>query len=385
MTPAKSATDISTKRRKVLVATDEMEVGGSQRQITNLLTGIDQKKVEPILLYFRKNSFLVDQIKASGVRVHYLPKAGRIDPGFLVKLVRFLATEKFDVIHAYSLTAELWLAIARMFTGAPRIISSIRSTYDNYAWWQWRLKQWITGQSALVISNSRMAADQAFDRMALPVSSCAVVYNGIRSPTTVHPLPPDRSASRGENDFILTFVGRLGPEKNLPCLLRALHRLQQQGARRRIGVWLVGDGSERANLEGKIAELALDHVDMLGERQDVEALFAHSDAVVLPSIREGLSNAILEAMASGKPVIASAVGGSPEIVRHEENGLLFPSNDDQALADAIARLYDAPAFRVELGALAKTDVVERFSIASMVQQFERHYGADGVGRPILIN
>ena len=367
------------KRRKVLVATDEMEVGGSQRQITNLLTGIDQEKVEPVLLYFRKNSFLVDQIKASGVRVHYLPKNGRIDPGFLVKLVRFLATEKFDVIHAYSLTAELWLAIARMFARAPRIISSIRSTYDNYAWWQWRLKHWVTAQSALVISNSKMAADQAFARMALPTSSCAVVYNGIRSPSMQHPLPADRLTSRADSDFILTFVGRLGPEKNLPCLLRALHRLeedsQQQGKRRRIGVWLVGDGGERAKVEEKIAELGLEGVDMLGERRDVEALFAHSDAVVLPSIREGLSNAILEAMAGGKPVIASAVGGSPEIVRHEENGLLFPSNDDRALADAIARLHDAPSLRAKLGASAKTDVAERFSVASMVQQFERHYGA----------
>ncbi len=368
-------TSAPPKRRKVLVATDEMEVGGSQRQITNLLTGIDQAKVEPVLLYFRNNSFLVDQIKASGVRVHYLPKNGRIDPGFLVKLVRFLAREKFDVIHAYSLTAELWLAIARMFARAPKIISSIRSTYDNYAWWQWRLKQWVTAQSALVISNSKMAADQAFRRMALPASSCAVVYNGIRSPATEHPLPADRAASRAAHDFILTFVGRLGPEKNLPCLLRALHRLQEEGGRR-IGVWLVGDGGERAKVEEQIAALGLGGVvDMLGERLDVEALFAHSDAVVLPSIREGLSNAILEAMAGGKPVIASAVGGSPEIIRHGENGLLFPSDDDRALADAIARLYDAPVLRAELGASAKSDVAERFSVASMVRQFEKHYGA----------
>ncbi|MEZ5935869.1 MAG: glycosyltransferase [Alphaproteobacteria bacterium] len=364
----------SDRRRKVLIATDEMEVGGSQRQITNLLTGIDQTKVEPVLLYFRRPSFLLERIEAAGVRVHCLPKGGRIDPGFFWKLVRFLAVERFDVIHAYSLTAELWLALARLFAGAPRIISSIRSTYDNYAWWQWRLKQWITSQSSLVISNSKLAGDQAFRRMALPASSLAVVYNGIRPPAAGLALPEDRAAARGQRDFILTFVGRLGREKNLPCLLRALHRLKAEGGRR-IGVWLVGDGSERARTEAMIEELGLDHVELLGERSDVDALLAHSDAAVLPSMREGLSNAILEAMASARPVIASAVGGSPEIIRDEETGLLFPSGDDEALALAIARLYDAPQFRAKLGTAARADVAERFSVTSMVRAFERHYGA----------
>ena len=359
-------------RRKVLIVTDEMEVGGSQRQIANLLTAIDRAKIEPVLLYFREHSFLVDQIKAKGVRVHYLPKWGKIDAGFLLELIRFLRAERFDVIHAYSFTAELWIALARQFARGAVLISSIRGKYDEYAWWQWRAKQWITRQSALVISNSKMAAEFAYERMAMAFDGCAIVYNGVRVPETGMPLPENLHDVRAGYGWILTFVGRLGPEKNVPCLLRAARRLKEKGLDH-IGIWLVGDGAEREKLEAMARALELQNVHFLGERLDVDAILHHTDAAVLPSFWEGLSNALLEAMAAGKPVIASAVGGSPEIVSHEENGLLFPSDDDQALADAIKRLADDRTLSASLGAEGKTVIKNRFSIAAMVEQHERHY------------
>ncbi len=360
------------KRQKVLIVTDEMEVGGSQRQITNLLTGMDQTRFEPVLLYFREHSFLVDEIKARGIRVHYLPKGGKIDVKFFLALALFLRREQFDVIHAYSLTAELWVLLARPFAKGMAFISSIRGTYDDYSWLQWRIKQWITRQSSLVISNSKMAADIAYQRMALPSEQCAIVYNGVRTSDADQPLPPDLKETRQHYDFILTFVGRLGPEKNVPCLLRAVHRLQQEG-RHEIGIWLVGDGAERPVLEAQTAELGLNQVHFLGERSDVDAVLSHSNAAVLPSFFEGLSNAILETMAVGRPIIASAVGGSAEIVEHEENGLLFPSDDDQALTEAIKQLADEPALSQRMGARGKTDIKQRFSIPSMVRGHEAHY------------
>lgn len=365
-------TDMHGKKRKVLIVTDEMEVGGSQRQIANLLTAIDQTRIEPVLLYFREHSFLVDQIEAEGVRVHYLPKNGKVSPGFLMALVGFLRAERFDVIHAYSFTAELWIALARRFAKGASLISSIRGKYDEYAWWQWRIKQWVTHQSTLVISNSKMAAEFAYQQMALSGDDCAIVYNGVRAPATDMLLPEDLVDLRASYDWILTFVGRLGSEKNVPCLMRAAKHLQDEG-RNRLGIWLVGDGAERQKLEAMAAEFGLKQVHFLGQRLDVDAILRHSDAAVLPSFWEGLSNALLEAMAAGKPVIASAVGGSPEIVQHEGNGLLFPSDDDQALAKAITRLSDDQIFSANLGAKGKATIEQRFSVAAMVKQHESYY------------
>ncbi|MBC6445396.1 MAG: glycosyltransferase [Alphaproteobacteria bacterium GM202ARS2] len=370
----------TTGRRKVLIVTDEMEVGGSQRQIANLLTAIDQTRIEPVLLYFREHSFLVDQIKAKGVRVHYLPKSGKIDWGFFWALVRFLRQERFDVIHAYSITAELWVALARRLAGTrSKLISSIRGQYDEYSPLQWRIKQWVTRQSAEVISNSKMAAQFAYRQMAMPDDDCTIIYNGVQMPDPSLPLPADLATKRSGDDWLLAFVGRLSAEKNVPCLLRAAKRLQETG-QERITIWLIGDGPERPKLEAMAADFGLENLHFLGARNDVDAILRHADGSVLCSLWEGLSNALLEAMAAGKPVIASDVGGSPEIVHNERNGLLFPSNDDQALADAIRRLAADPELSQRLGRQGKADIAERFSVHAMVDHHQISYGVSRASR-----
>ena len=364
----------SARRRKLLIVTDEMEVGGSQRQIANLLSAIDQTRIEPVLLYFREHSFLVDQIKAEGVRVNYLPKAGKIDWSFFWALVRFLRRERFDVIHAYSLTAELWVGLARKLAGGHGdLISSIRARYDEFSPLQWRIKHWITRQSALVISNSELSAQFAYQQMAMADDGCTVIYNGVKKPDPSLALPVDLAAKRREGDWVLAFVGRLSPQKNVPCLLRAAKRLRDAGEDR-IAVWLVGDGEERAKLESMAAELNLNNLHFLGARNDVDTILHHADGAVLCSHWEGLSNALLEAMAAGKPVVASDVGGAPEIVRHERNGLLFPSDNDEALAKSIHRIATDPALAARLGAQGKADIAERFSIQAMVDRHQSCYG-----------
>ena len=128
--------------KRLLVVSDEMEVGGSQRQITHLLCHIDRSEWQPELLYFRRPSFLLDKISAAGVPVHCIPKRGAIDIGFLHKLIGLLRGGHYDLIHCFSLTAELWVSIAHRFVrGKPALIVSMRDMGHGLTARQWKIKR----------------------------------------------------------------------------------------------------------------------------------------------------------------------------------------------------------------------------------------------------
>src|SRR3970040_2134440 len=114
--------------RRLLVVIDEMEVGGSQRQIVHLLTGIDRTRWQPELAYFRHDSFVSARVQEAGTPVHCLPKQGRINLRFLRDFARLLRSGNYDLIHAFSLTAELWSVLARMVSGqTPQLVASERT------------------------------------------------------------------------------------------------------------------------------------------------------------------------------------------------------------------------------------------------------------------
>jgi glycosyltransferase involved in cell wall biosynthesis len=171
---------------------------------------------------------------------------------------------------------------------------------------------------------------------------------------------------------LVLFVGRLVEIKDVPTLLRAVARLHARVPGLRLA--LAGDGPARGPLQALVGELSLQGVvQFLGQRADTAELMAAADVVVLPSLREGLSNVILEAMMAARPVVASRAGGNTELITHGHNGLLFEIGDDAALADALQLLANDSALRIQLGQNAKWDAQNKFSTAAMVRAYEQHY------------
>lgn len=359
---------------RVLVVTDEMEVGGSQRQIVHLLRGLRARGREADLLYFRERSLLVDVLEADGVPVHRIDKRGSIDPAFVWRLWRFLRAGRYDVVHAFSITAELWVRLVLPFVPGLRLVSSVRGLGLAGPDWHWRAKRWIVRGSSAVISNTRAGAELVSRRCAFPVQRIDVIPNGLELPP--FPGPSDREAARrafGLTDDVrlLLFVGRLVPEKNLPLLLDAIARLLPS---QRPLVWLAGEGPERQHIEADVARLGLAGcVRLLGERSDTHHLMQAADLLVLPSREEGLSNVLLEAMGCGLPVIATAVGGSPELIEDGVTGRLLPSDDAPALAATIATLVDDAEERRRLAARARSAAEARFALGAMVDHTARVY------------
>ncbi|MDQ3289171.1 MAG: glycosyltransferase [Pseudomonadota bacterium] len=355
------------ERRRVLVVIDGMEVGGSQRQIQQLLACLDPAHWEPELAYFRCDSHLVEAIRNSGIPVHYLPKRRRIDLPFLLAFARLLRRRDYALVHAFSLTAELWAVLARGLAGrSPPLIASERSFYLAKPAWHWLLKRIVFGASTAVIANSAIGARSTALRTRMPQALFATVANGVELPARIDGV--ERAALRAELGVPETramglFVGRLVAVKNLPCLVRALASLPSA---QRPWMGLAGGGPLRDELEELAARLGVaEDIGFLGERRDVPRLLQAVDFLVLPSHFEGQSNAVLEAMAAGCPVIASNVGGTPELVHDGRTGLLFPTDDADALAASMSRLVSEPDLRMRLARSAREHVATNHSPAAL--------------------
>jgi glycosyltransferase involved in cell wall biosynthesis len=216
------------------------------------------------------------------------------------------------------------------------------------------------------------------DRVGLPASRLRVVVNGVNT-QRFRPVPPEqlreRRAAAGlpADGLVVGAVGRIAPEKNFPLLLRALAAVRARGVA--ATAVIVGDGGDRPALDALAGDLALgDGVRFLGWRTDVADIVGLFDALAVTSFSEALPLVVLEAMSAGVPVVSTAVGEIPRVLDGGDAGVLVPSDDTAALADAVARLAADPDARRALGAVGRARVEREYSLDAMVDAYVDLYG-----------
>jgi glycosyltransferase involved in cell wall biosynthesis len=183
---------------------------------------------------------------------------------------------------------------------------------------------------------------------------------------------PREAGSNPENGLVVGAMSNLRPEKGLADLIRALGIVRDLGLKGRVVIY--GEGPSRGELETLISGLNLDHwVSLPGTTKEPEAALRNLDVFVLPSVSESCSNALMEAMATGLPVIATAIGGNPTLVEADRTGLLVPPGDAAALARAIARLIEDRDLAARLGERARAQAHRLFSMELMVSRTEELY------------
>jgi glycosyltransferase involved in cell wall biosynthesis len=279
-------------------------------------------------------------------------------------------------VHGFLFHGYVLGALAGRLARAPVVVASRRSL-GNFKRGKphYRLAEHLVNRlTDLVIANSEAVRADTLRREGLPAERVIVIHNGLEPGRFARPPDADLRRRLGVDKapVVVGVVANFIPYKGHRFFLDAWARVV---ARHPDAVaLLVGDGSGRRELEARAGAMGLDgSLRFLGSRLDVPEILGVVDILVHPSLEEGFCNAILEAMAAGKPVAATAVGGNPEAVVEGETGLLVPPGDGRALAEAIGWLLDRPEQAAAFGHAARRRVAERFELSRMVTQYEAVY------------
>jgi glycosyltransferase involved in cell wall biosynthesis len=355
----------------VVLMLTSFDVGGTERQMVELARRLDPSLFRPHFACFHKRGRLLAEVP-DRIPVREFPLRGFARPGALLRFVGFASWCRSigaDLVHTCDLYANVFGLPAAALAGVPVRIGNRREilTGDKSPA-QLTAQRWAYRAAHAVVANSEAACDQ-LEREGVAPDRLHLIANGLdiaRFAPNHEPRPTIRR---------VVTVANLRAEKGHDTLLAAAPRILERYPDATFT--FVGDGPRRDHLETLTRALGLSgRVTFLGECRDVVPALAASDLFVLPSRSEAFPNALIEAMAAGLPVIASAVGGIPEVVRHGGNGLLVPCDDTYALADAVLTLMDDPARADALGRAARFDVEHDYTIDRMVERFERLYLAE---------
>lgn len=351
-----------------------LDRAGAEKQMALLATGLPRDRFAVEVATLTRGGPLEADLRAAGVPLTMFRKRHKADPVVLGKLSRFLAERRFDVLHTWIFAANTYGRLAAKRAKIPVVVTSEMAVDVWKSRWQLAIDRRLAGWTDALVGNSQAVVD-FYRGVGIPESRLARIDSGIV--LAAPPMESDPLATRAAQGVpagaqVLLFAGRLAPQKAVEDLLRALDLLQH--VRPEVVTWIAGDGPERSRLEALASAFRLgDRVRFLGHREDVPALLASADLLVLPSRFEGLPNVVLEAMQAGKPVVATAAPGTAELVVDGETGRLVPVGDARALAQAIRAVVDDPALSERLGEGGRRRVASHYDAAAMIAGYAALY------------
>lgn len=355
---------------------------GGEQHLLQLARGLAARGHD-VACAVRPGSALAARLRAAGLAVRELPLVDWYEPRGALRLAAWLRRSRFAIVHAhcprdYYLAATA-AALAGASAAADAAVRCVGTRHLLRPIGTPALKRPFFARLSAMIAVSAAVRRAFLAAGVMDPARVVTVPNGVDTARVV----PERNGLRrraglGDDALVIGYVGRLSPEKGVPTLLEAARRLRPAvggGA----SVFVLGDdprpgGAYGAGLRRLAGELGLDgRVHFFGWVEDAEAAAADFDVQVVCSRAEPFGLATLEGMARGRAVVATAAGGSPEIIRDGVDGLLVPPDDPEALARSLDRLLGDPALRRRLGEAARRRVAVDFSLAAMLDRVEAVY------------
>jgi glycosyltransferase involved in cell wall biosynthesis len=347
----------------VLQLITRLPVGGAERLIADTVRKLDRSRYDPVVCCIQARGEMATEIERSGVPVICIERmqSKRFDWGAVGVLERLLASERIALVHAHLYHANLYGRLACLRAGVPAVVS-VHNTYTAPKLHRRLINRFLARSTKRVIAVSEDIKRDLMRHDGIPAERIVVIANGVDFERLSSSLTRAQARQRlgiAETTLALGCVARLEEQKGHRFLLEAMSQLRDLPVR----LFLIGDGRLRADLEQRAASLGVaDAVRFLGLRSDVPAILPALDLYAMPSLWEGLSIALLEAMAAGLPVVATDVGGVRQVLGEEQCGVRVSPGNAGELAQAIRALAASPGRRAALGAHARRRALERFSL-----------------------
>jgi len=356
-----------------------LDVGGLENGLVNLINRIPQDRYRQAIICLSDFTDFRQRIESANVPVLALHKKKGKDLGVYVRLWRALRRFKPDIVHTRNLGT-----VDMVF---PALLAGVKYRIHGEHGWDMvdlhgrnkkylRLRRICRPFISRYIAVSSHLASWLIRQVRAAPDKVVNICNGVDakffapSPGPVVRLPD--SPLEGPDIVVIGTVGRLVPVKDQLTLVKAFASLIDRAPehRQRLRLALVGEGPQRGDIQEAVTGLGLDElVWIAGQRRRVDQVLKMFDIFVLPSLNEGISNTILEAMATGLPVIATDVGGNPELVDNGETGFLVPAGDAEAMARAINRYVADPELTSQHGRNGRQKIVRHYSLDVMVDRY----------------
>lgn len=353
---------------KIIQVMPEFGLAGAETMCENLtreLIGLGHQVIVVSLYTYR--SPITDRLERAGVDVRYLGKKPGLDLSMIPKLRKIFAAEKPDVVHTHRYVMRYTVPAARL-AGVPRCVHTVHNIAqkENTKLGIALNRVFYRRGTVIPVALSGLVRQTVQEVYGLPERKIPVIFNG----TDLSSFRKKEAYGAEGRPFSMLHIGRFADVKNQELILKTAESLKKKGISFRLA--LIGDGETLEPMKALAKELGLEReVSFPGLQADVHPWLERADLFLLPSKYEGMPMTLLEAMGTGLPIVASAVGGIPDMLANEESALLIEP-EEQALEEAILRLHGSEALRRKLGQGAARRSAD-FSAEAMAEQYLRVY------------
>ncbi len=359
---------------RILHVIPTLDQGGAEKQLTLLATRLPRDRFDVHVCALTRSGPLKQPLVEAEVPLHAIDKRWKVDPAAYFRLLQLIRRLRPQLVQTWLFAANAYGRQAARQAGVPHIVAAERCVDRWKVWHELTLDRYLARHTDRIVTNSSGVVD-FYARHGIDRAKFEVIPNGIE----VRPVPQPRVRAEVLLELrlppdarLIGAVGRLWPQKGYKDLIWAAELLKV--VRPDTHLLIIGDGPQRAQLLRWRDGLAIgDRVHFLGHRSDVATLLPHFSCFWLGSTYEGQSNALMEAMAAGLPVVATNIPGNRDLVVPDETGFLFPVGDRATLARCTHRLLDEPALAQRMGQAAQRRMREHFGVAQMVDRHAALY------------